>query len=57
MLQAAADVLTGLLPEDVVLEIPTIADSSARLVQRLLPDCAATHMRRATLDLTGTEAV
>ena len=57
VLQAAADALTGLLPEDVVLEIPTIADSSARLVQRLLPDCAATHMRRATLDLTGTEAV
>ena len=57
VLQAAADVLTGRLPENVVLEIPTIADSSARLVQRLRPDCAATHMRRATLDLTGTEAV
>lgn len=51
------DALIRQLPENVVLEIPTIADSSARLVQRLLSDSTATHMRRATLDLTGTEAV
>lgn len=57
VLQAAADALTGQLPGDVMLEIPTVADSAARLAQRLLPDCAATHMQRATLDLTGTEAV
>lgn len=57
VLQAAADALIRQLPENVVLEIPTIADSSARLVQRLLSDSTATHMRRATLDLTGTEAV
>lgn len=53
----ATDALIRQLPENVVLEIPTIADSSARLVQRLLSDSTATHMRRATLDLTGTEAV
>ena len=57
VLQAVADALIRQLPENVVLEIPTIADSSARLVQRLLPDSTARHMRRATLDLTGTEAV
>lgn len=51
VLQAAAEALTGQLPGDVVLEIPTVADSSARLAQRLLPDCTATHMQRATLEL------
>ncbi len=53
VLQAAADALTGQLPGDVMLEIPTVADSSARLAQRLLPDSVAIHMQRATLDLTG----
>lgn len=57
VLQAAADALLARLPEQTVLEIPTIADSSARLVQRLLPDCHATHIQRATLDLTRTETV
>ncbi len=55
--EVRAAVCARLFPENVVLEIPTIADSSARLVQRLLSDSTATHMRRTTLDLTGTEAV
>ena len=54
--EVRATVCARLFPENVVLEIPTIADSSARLVQRLLSDSTATHMRRTTLDLTGTEA-
>lgn len=55
--EVRAAVCARMFPENVVLEIPTIADSSARLVQRLLSDSTATHMRRTTLDLTGTEAV
>lgn len=52
VLQAVADALLEQLPGGVVLEIPTISESSARLVQRLLPDCQAICVQRAVLDLT-----
>lgn len=52
VLQAVAEALIRQLPGDTVVEIPTIAESSAKLVQRLLPDCHATCVQRAVLDLT-----
>lgn len=52
VLQAAADALVRQLPGDVVVEIPTITASSAKLVQHLLPNCQATCVQRAVLDLT-----
>ncbi len=51
VLQASAGVLLEMFSADTVLEIPTVADSSARLVKKLLPDSRAVCMARAVFDL------
>lgn len=55
VLQAAAYALLDCMPGDVVLEIPTITDSSAGLVKRLIPSSQAAHVYRAVLNLAKTE--
>ena len=52
MLQSGAKVLLEQFPPEAVLEIPTLTESSSRLVQRLLPDSQAICLNRAVLDLT-----
>lgn len=51
MLQSGAKVLLEQFEENVVLEIPTLTQSSSKLVQRLLPDSKAVCLKRAVLDL------
>lgn len=51
VLQAAARQLLAQLPSDAVLEIPVLTASSARLVQRLLPESAAEPLLRGVLRL------
>ena len=50
VLQAAAKALVKQFPEQTMLEIPTLTDSSAKLVQKLLPTGKVSHMMQATLD-------
>ena len=52
MLQSGAKVLLEQFGGEAVLEIPTLTESSSRLVQRLLPDSKAVCLNRAVLDLT-----
>lgn len=51
VLQACARALAEKYPADALLEIPTLEDSSAGLVQKLLPDSQAVGLTRAVLDL------
>ena len=51
VLQACAGTLVETYPEDALLEIPTVADSSAGLVQKLLPDSQPVRLTRAVLNL------
>ena len=53
VLQASGRVLCRQLPGSTVLEIPTLTESSAKVVQKLLPSCKAAYLTRAVLDLTG----
>lgn len=50
-LQSGAKVLLEQFPKEAVLEIPTLTESSSKLVQRLLPDCKSVCLNRAVLDL------
>lgn len=50
-LQSGAKVLLEQFPKEAVLEIPTLTESSSKLVQRLLPDSKAVCLNRAVLDL------
>lgn len=52
VLQAGAKILMEQFPSEAVLEIPTLTNSSSKLVQRLLPDSQAVYLNRAMLDLT-----
>lgn len=52
VLQAGAKVLMEQFPAEAVLEIPTLTESSSKLVQRLLPESQAVCLNRAVLDLT-----
>lgn len=52
VLQAGGQALLKQLP-GAVLEIPTLTESSARLVQKLIPASRAAHLTRAVLELTG----
>lgn len=51
VLQAGAKVLMEQFSPEAVLEIPTLTESSSKLVQRLLPDSKAVCLNRAVLDL------
>ena len=53
VLQAGAASLLARFPGETVLEIPTLTDSSARLVQKLIPSSRAAYQIRAVLELTG----
>ena len=53
VLQAGGKALLSQLPGETVLEIPTLADSSARLVRKLIPSSQAVCLTRAVLDLAG----
>lgn len=53
VLRAGVQALLAQLPGNTVLEIPTLTDSSARLVQTLAPSSQAVHLTRAVLDLAG----
>lgn len=50
-LQSGAKVLLEQFPKEAVLEIPTLTESSSKLVQHLLPDSKAVCLNRAVLDL------
>ena len=52
VLQAGGQSLLTQLPGETVLEIPTLTDSSARLVQKLIPSSQAAYLIRAVLELT-----
>ena len=52
VLQAAAKALLNRFPDETVLEIPTLTESSAGLVKKLLPSSKSTGLMRAVLDLT-----
>ena len=52
VLQAAAKALLNRFPDETVLEIPTLTESSAALVKKLLPASEATGLMHAVLDLT-----
>ena len=52
VLQACAKSLLEQFPPEATLEIPTLTNSSSKLVQRLLPDSQAVCLSRAVLDLT-----
>lgn len=51
VLQAGGKSLLAQLPGETVLEIPTLTDSSARLVQKLIPSSQASYLIRAVLEL------
>lgn len=51
VLQAAGRAVAEQLPGDAMLAVPTLTDSSARLVQKLLPACQASYITRAVLEL------
>ena len=53
VLQAGGKALLAQLPGETVLEIPTLTDSSARLVQKLIPSSQAAHLIRAVLELAA----
>ncbi|MGN0337561.1 MAG: GNAT family N-acetyltransferase [Lachnospiraceae bacterium] len=52
VLQAAAKALLNRFPGETVLEIPTLTESSAGLVKKLLPSSKSTGLMHAVLDLT-----
>ena len=52
VLQAAAKALLNRFPGKTVLEIPTLTESSAGLVKKLLPSSKSTGLMHAVLDLT-----
>ena len=52
VLQSAAKALLDRFPGETVLEIPTLTESSAGLVKKLLPSSKSTGLMRAVLDLT-----
>lgn len=52
VLRAAAQALANECSGDATLKIPTLTLSSAKLVERLVPDSRATRMVRGILDLT-----
>lgn len=52
VLQAAAKALLNRFPDETVLEIPTLTESSAGLVKKLLPSSKSTGLMHAVLDLT-----
>ena len=52
VLQSAAKALLDQFSGETVLEIPTLTESSAALVKKLLPASEATGLMRAVLDLT-----
>ena len=52
VLQACAKSLLEEFPPEATLEIPTLTNSSSKLVQRLIPDSQAVCLSRAVLDLT-----
>ena len=53
VLQAGGKALLAQLPGSSMLEIPTLTDSSARLVQKLIPSSQAVYLTRAVLELAG----
>ena len=53
VLQAGGKSLLTQLPGETVLEIPTLTDSSARLVQKLIPSSQAAHLIRTVLELAA----
>lgn len=53
VLQEGGKSLLAQLPGDTVLEIPTLTDSSARLVQKLIPSSQARYRTYAVLELAG----
>ena len=52
VLQAAAKALLNRFPDETVLQIPTLTESSAGLVKKLLPSSKSTGLMHAVLDLT-----
>ena len=52
VLQACVQKLLEQFPPETVLEIPTLTNSTGKLVQYLLPDSQAVSLNRAVLDLT-----
>ena len=54
VLQAGGKALLAQFSGETVLEIPTLADSSAKLVQKLIPSSRAAHLIRAVLELAGS---
>ena len=52
VLQSAAKALLDRFPGETVLEIPTLTESSAGLVKKLLPSSKSTGLMHAVLDLT-----
>lgn len=52
VLQAGGKVLMEHFPHEALLEIPTLTQSTGKLVQRLLPNSRAVCLNRAVLDLT-----
>ena len=53
VLQAGGQALLRQFSGDTAVEIPTLTDSSARLVQKLLPVSQAAYLTRAVLELAG----
>lgn len=53
VLQAGGTSLLAQFPGETVLEIPTLTDSSARLVQKLIPSSRAAYLIRAVLELAS----
>ena len=53
VLQAGAKALLEQLPGESLLEIPTLTDSSAKLLKKLVPASRAVPLMKATLDLRG----
>lgn len=52
VLQAAGRAVLQQFPGETVLEIPTLTESSANLVKKLIPSSQATHLVRAVLELS-----
>ena len=52
VLQSAAKAVWNRFSGETVLEIPTLTESSAALVRKLLPASQSIGLRRAELDLT-----
>ena len=53
VMQAAGRAALKQMPKDTVLEIPTLTESSAKLVKKLLPTGQATSLVRALLDFSA----